>query len=78
MRDAARPRDGSPPRLVDGIDEVLASGAEVVCEAMGGLEPARHHVLALLERGVSVVTANKQLIAHHGGELFAAAAGSGA
>jgi homoserine dehydrogenase len=45
---------------------------------MGGLEPAGAHVLSLLERGVSVVTANKQLVAHRMPELFAAAARGGA
>ena len=46
----------------------------VVAEVMGGLEPAGAHVLELLAAGKPVVTANKQLVAQHGAELFAAAA----
>src|SRR4029450_11632206 len=49
----------------------------VVAELMGGIEPAREHVLALLAAGKPVVTANKQLVAQHGAELFAAAAAGG-
>jgi len=40
---------------------------------MGGLEPAREYVLRALEVGKPVVTANKQLLSHHGDELFGAA-----
>jgi homoserine dehydrogenase len=53
-------------------------GIALAAELMGGLEPAGTYVQALLDRGTSVVTANKQLIAHRGPELFAAAAGAGA
>ncbi len=49
----------------------------VVAEVMGGIEPARTHVLELLEARRSIVTANKQLVAQHGAELFAAAAEGG-
>jgi len=49
----------------------------VVAELMGGIDPARGHVLELLGAGKPVVTANKQLVAQHGAELFAAAADAG-
>src|SRR3954452_1407361 len=49
----------------------------VVAEVMGGVEPTGSHVLELLEAGKSVVTANKQLVARRGGDLFAAASASG-
>ncbi|HWQ25065.1 MAG TPA: homoserine dehydrogenase [Gaiellaceae bacterium] len=49
----------------------------VVAEVMGGIEPARSYVLDLLARGKPVVTANKQLVAQRGAELFAAAAAAG-
>jgi homoserine dehydrogenase len=45
----------------------------VVAEVMGGIDPTRAHVLALLRAGKSVVSANKQLLARHGEELFDAA-----
>jgi len=50
---------------------------DVVAEVMGGVEPARTLLLNAIERGKSIVTANKQLIARHGPELFRAAAQSG-
>lgn len=49
----------------------------VVAELMGGLEPAGGYVLDLLRAGKPVVTANKQLVARRGAELFAAAAERG-
>ncbi len=49
----------------------------VVAEVMGGIEPARPHVLELLAAGKPVVTANKQLVARYGAELFAAASEAG-
>src|SRR5262245_19805278 len=44
-----------------------------VAEVMGGIEPTRTYVLELLRAGKSVVSANKQLLARHGEELFAEA-----
>ena len=49
----------------------------VVAEVMGGIEPARGYVLELLAAGKPVVTANKQLIAQRGAELFPAASAAG-
>ena len=47
---------------------------DVIIEVIGGIEPARTLILAALNSGKSVVTANKALLAQHGGELFEAAA----
>src|SRR5918999_4639749 len=44
---------------------------------MGGLEPAGSYVGELLRCGIPVVTANKQLVARSGPDLFAAAAEGG-
>ncbi len=54
------------------FDEILA-GCDLVVELMGGLEPARDHVLRAMQSGRHVVTANKQLLSQHGEELWAAA-----
>ncbi len=56
--------------------DILAD-ADVIVELMGGTDTAREHVLAALRAGVPVVTANKQLLAQHGSELFAAAEEAG-
>src|SRR5437763_396072 len=49
----------------------------VVAEVMGGVEPAGGYVLELLRGGNLVVSANKQLIARRGAEIFEAASSSG-
>lgn len=60
----------SSVRWTESIDEVLGGDAEVVIELVGGLHPAFEWVKSALLAGKSVVTANKQLIAHYGQELF--------
>ena len=49
----------------------------LVAEVSGGLEPTGTRVLELLRAGKPVVTANKQLVARRGAELFAAASAAG-
>jgi homoserine dehydrogenase len=51
---------------------------DVVVEVIGGIEPARTLLLAALERGASVVTANKALLAEDGATLYDAARRGGA
>jgi homoserine dehydrogenase len=52
----------------------LHGDPDLVIEVLGGLEPARTLVMNAIERRIPVVTANKSLLAAHGGELLAAAA----
>src|SRR5829696_3596121 len=47
---------------------------DVVVEVIGGIEPARELILTALASGKPVVTANKELLANVGAEVFAAAA----
>jgi len=71
-RDVARKQVGWVPgdvRWTDNIDEVFASDANVIVEVIGGRNPASAWVRRALESGRSVVTANKQLIAHEGPAL---------
>ena len=51
------------------FEEILA-GADLIVEVMGGIEPAREHLLRAMRSGKDVVTANKQLLAQHGEELY--------
>ena len=67
------PRPGALVPLTLDPDLLLADAPDVVVEVLGGTEPARRIVLAALERGIPVVTANKTLVATHGDELRAAA-----
>ncbi len=53
----------------ENIEDVFASDVDVIVELVGGRDPAGAWVRRALESGRSVVTANKQLIAHDGAAL---------
>ncbi len=76
--DAAREVD-VPDGLLTTDAEALVRRADVdlVVEVIGGIEPARSLILAALENGASVVTANKALLAEDGPTLFEAAERAG-
>jgi len=59
------------------FDEILERDIDIVVEAIGGLDTATDWIRRALEAGKSVVTANKQVIAHHGAALWALAARQG-
>jgi homoserine dehydrogenase len=54
----------------DRFDDLLTSDAHIIVEAVSGAEPAADYVRAALLAGKSVVTINKQVIAHHGPALL--------
>jgi homoserine dehydrogenase len=56
---------------------VGAADVDVVVEVIGGIEPARELITTALAAGKPVVTANKELLANVGAELFAAAEAAG-
>jgi homoserine dehydrogenase len=64
-------------RRAEGDFDDLLERSEIVVELIGGTDPARDYVLRALRSGRHVVTANKQLIAQHGDELFEAAREAG-
>ncbi|MCU1499759.1 MAG: homoserine dehydrogenase, partial [Acidimicrobiales bacterium] len=69
-----RPIDLDEALLTRDAAEVVADSAvDVVVEVIGGIEPARELILAALGAGKPVVTANKELLANHGAELYKAA-----
>ena len=60
--------------LTSDIEELVSrDDVDVVVEVMGPVEPARKAILSALEKGKSVVTANKALMAQSTGELAQAA-----
>lgn len=61
----------------DAGDLIADPKVDVVCELIGGLEPAKTFILKALNAGKHVVTANKMLLAKHGEELNEAAARNG-
>lgn len=46
---------------------------DIVCEMMGGEQPALELIMTAIENGKHVITANKALIAMHGNTIFASA-----
>lgn len=66
---------GIPAELLTTDADALVARADVdlVVEVIGGIDPARRLILAALNAGKSVVTANKALLADYTGELAAAA-----
>jgi homoserine dehydrogenase len=80
VRDPSKPRDVplDPSRFVtDPMDVIDDPGVDIVCELIGGSEPAGRLVLAAFERDKPVVTANKELLAARGRELFDASDAKG-
>jgi homoserine dehydrogenase len=76
VRDPHKERVACLPRslLTTSLEDVLRDpGVQVVAELVGGVDWAKRAVLALLEAGKDVVTANKALLALHGAEVFDAA-----
>jgi homoserine dehydrogenase len=82
LRDPARARNPSVeslgvPVTTDWRDVVDDRDVRVVCEVIGGLDPARELMMAAIRNGKHVVTANKHLLAEHGDEIFSAADNAG-
>ena len=73
-----RPVDLDESVLTRDAAEVVADpDVDVVVEVIGGIEPARELILAAMAAGKPVITANKELLANHGAELYAAASAAG-
>ena len=72
VRDVKKPREGiAPSLLTDNFDDILHDETiDIIVEVMGGIEPARTYITEALHAGKNVVTANKDLMATHGGELL--------
>lgn len=74
VRSPGKPRKYEFPEgavLASHIDEILSDDSiDIVVEVMGGIDPAREWVTRALSAGKHVVTANKELMAAHGGELL--------
>ena len=73
VRNIMKPRSVEVPTeiLTDNpYDVVNDSNIDVVVELMGGVEPAWDYIRTALENGKHIVTANKELLAKKGEELF--------
>jgi homoserine dehydrogenase len=62
-------------KLTDQVWDIIHDPEiDVVVEVMGGIEQTKEYLMAALERGKHIVTANKDLMALHGPEIMAKAA----
>lgn len=74
VKDGKKSRPHIPAELITtDIPGLLAKDIDIVVEVMGGIEPARTYILDAMSRGISVVTANKELLARDGATLAATA-----
>jgi homoserine dehydrogenase len=74
VRRVAKDRGVPIGMLTDDVDALVSrDDVDIVVELMGPVEPARKAIMAALEKGKSVVTANKALMAQSTGELAQAA-----
>ena len=74
VRNVSRDRDVQLPDGVvtrDAMSVVNDPTVDLVVEVIGGIEPARELISAALSHGKPVVTANKELLANVGHELWA-------
>ncbi len=81
VRDTAKKREVQAPSELFTTDfqEILKDrDISIVCELMGGHEPARSYILSALSQGKQVVTANKAVLAESGAEIFELAEKKGA
>ncbi len=74
VKDISKTRPGiNKELLTKDISGLLNKDIDILIEVMGGIEPAKTHILDAMSRGISVVTANKELLAKDGATLAAAA-----
>ena len=65
------PGDPNETKVVHDIEVILQDPEiSIVCETMGGNEPAYTFSKRALDAGKSVCTSNKELVANHGAELL--------
>lgn len=76
VRNTAKERPGVDSSLLtdNWTDIVNDPEVSIVVELMGGMEPSHTYIAEALKAGKNVVTANKDLIAMHGGDLLDLAA----
>ncbi len=70
VKDTSKKREISSEILTDDFTDILNDDSiDLVIEVLGGVEPGREYIKALLSNGKAVITANKDIIADCGNEL---------
>ena len=70
VKDTSKKREISSEILTDDFTDILNDDSiDLVIEVLGGVEPGKEYIKALLSNGKAVITANKDIIAKCGNEL---------
>ncbi|THA81114.1 homoserine dehydrogenase [Streptomyces sp. A0592] len=79
VRRPSKVREGIDPALIttDATALLKRGDIDIAIEVIGGIEPARTLITTAFEHGISVVSANKALLAQDGAALHAAAEQAG-
>lgn len=57
--------------LTDNFSEIIEDKSlDIIVEVMGGITPAKEYIFSALEHGLSVVSANKDLVALYGPDII--------
>ena len=71
VSDSTKDRDFDSNLLTDDFNEIANDeNIDLVIEVLGGVEPGKEYIKTLLQKGKSVITANKDIIADCGEELI--------
>ena len=74
VKDATKERDFDKNLLTEDFNEIANDeNINLVIEVLGGIEPGQGYINTLLQKGKSVITANKDIVADCGEELIKAA-----
>ena len=74
VKDATKVRDFDNKFLTEDFNEIANDeNIDLVIEVLGGVEPGKGYINTLLQKGKSVITANKDIVADCGEELIKAA-----
>ena len=71
VSDSAKDRDFDSNLVTEDFNEIANDeNIDLVIEVLGGVEPGKEYIKTLLQKGKSVITANKDIIADCGEELI--------
>ena len=74
VKDATKERDFDKNLLTEDFNEIANDeNIDLIIEVLGGVEPGKGYINTLLQKGKSVITANKDIVADCGEELIKAA-----
>ena len=74
VKDATKERDFDKNLLTEDFNEIANDeNIDLIIEVLGGVEPGKGYINTLLQKGKSVITANKDIVADCGEELIKSA-----